>query len=345
MLKVSDFMMQLMKMLIDTKKISENSASLYINQLLTLNNKDPFNNLIFLKNTQNIESKLAHYKDNTKKTYLSGITSILSLYKDKPTYKKIYEHYFNLMMNKANDMKKENINEKSDAQTENWMTWENILNVKSHLKEIVIPYFNSKFITPHQFENLLNYVVLCLYTDIPPRRNQDYLDMFFVPEYSDKMPQNQNYLDWKNKCFIFLKYKTSKKYGKQIISFKDNEELISILSNYLKFHPLNPNASLNKLPKNTMFKFLVFSDGSPLAAVNAITRILNKVFGRKLGSSMLRHIYLTSKYDIKGMKDDAEAMGHSLNEQKQYLKEDDIDTDPEIESPKNKNKFKTVKLG
>ncbi len=37
---------------------------------------------------------------------------------------------------------------------------------------------------------------------------------------------------------------------------------------------------------------------------------------------MLRHIYLSSKYDIAEMKADAEAMGHTINEQKKYLKEE-----------------------
>ena len=66
--------------------------------------------------------------------------------------------------------------------------------------------------------------------------------------------------------------------------------------------------------------FLVNADGSPLAAVNAITRILNKTLGKKVGSSMLRHIFLSSKYDITEMNKDANAMAHSVEEQKRYLK-------------------------
>jgi hypothetical protein len=54
-----------------------------------------------------------------------------------------------------------------------------------------------------------------------------------------------------------------------------------------------------------------------LTAVNSITRILNKIFGKKVGSSMLRHIFLSDKYgEVKGeMADDAKAMGHSVDEQ------------------------------
>jgi hypothetical protein len=35
---------------------------------------------------------------------------------------------------------------------------------------------------------------------------------------------------------------------------------------------------------------------------------------------MLRHIYLSSKYNIGDMTEDAKKMGHSLTEQRKYLK-------------------------
>jgi integrase len=109
--------------------------------------------------------------------------------------------------------------------------------------------------------------------------------------------------------FIFNKFKTSKKYGQQTLEVP--EALANVISEYLKFHPLKKNAT---------FKFLVSHDGTPITAVNAITRVLNKVFGKRVGSSMLRHIFLSTKYDIKEMEKDANAMGHSIEEQKKYMK-------------------------
>jgi hypothetical protein len=66
--------------------------------------------------------------------------------------------------------------------------------------------------------------------------------------------------------------------------------------------------------------FLVGADGTPITADNSITRVLNKIFGKNIGSSMLRHIYLSSKYDINSMKADADGMAHSVSQQKEYLK-------------------------
>jgi hypothetical protein len=46
------------------------------------------------------------------------------------------------------------------------------------------------------------------------------------------------------------------------------------------------------------------------------------VFGKNVGSSMLRHIYLSDKYNIKEMKEDAEKMGHTVEQQRDYMKTD-----------------------
>ena len=75
------------------------------------------------------------------------------------------------------------------------------------------------------------------------------------------------------------------------------------------------------MSRNTQFRLLVNNDGSPLPSVNSITRLLNRAFGKNIGSSMLRHIYLTSKYkDVnKEMAKDANAMAHSSAEQKNYI--------------------------
>jgi hypothetical protein len=74
--------------------------------------------------------------------------------------------------------------------------------------------------------------------------------------------------------------------------------------------------------KNSNIPFLVYYNGSLFNKVNCITRILNKTFGKSVGSSMLRHIFLTNKYGdvIEEQKEDAKAMGHSLEQQKDYVK-------------------------
>ena len=63
---------------------------------------------------------------------------------------------------------------------------------------------------------------------------------------------------------------------------------------------------------------------------NGLTKFLYQVFaptGKKISSSMIRHIYLTDKYgdesSYKEKEKDAEKMGHSVGEQQRvYVKKD-----------------------
>jgi integrase len=141
--------------------------------------------------------------------------------------------------------------------------------------------------------------------------------MFVVGKWNKDMDTNKNYLDMATKRFIFNKYKTQKKYGQQVVDLSDNEKMWTAITDYLKHTPLHKG----KITKSTEFRFLCYEDGSPLTSVNAITRILNKCLGKKIGTSMLRHIFLSDKYDIKDMNETAEAMGHSVNEALKYAKE------------------------
>ena len=336
-MKVSEFMLQLIKELVDVKKIAESSANAYIKSLYMLNGKAPFKTLTFLKKFEEIEDKIKDYADNTQKSILSAVVSVLSLFKDKATYKKIYTHYYDKMMGKSKEMKEAGAesSEKTDKQKENWIDWGEVKKQSEGLKEVCAKF--GKLVSPEQFEKLLHYTILSLYTDIQPRRNQDYLDMWVIVRNKksvpiEELPKDKNYLivDGKvPKQFIFNKFKTHKTYGSQ--TFDVPVELASVLSLYLKHHPLfkgNKN-------KTTEFKFLVSADGTPLSAGNSITRILNKIFGKKIGSSMLRHIFLSSKYDIGEMENDASAMGHSVSEQKKYMKRNDSDDEDsdEVEIP------------
>jgi hypothetical protein len=315
--KSNEFMEKLLKELVEKKGITESTAKLYVKNLYTLN-EGPYKNFSFLKNTEDIMDKLSKYAEGTKKTFLATIVSVLNL-KPSTTYKKAIAYYTELMNEKAKEHReKENSHEKSEKQAESWMEWDEVLEKKNQLKEEAKKFWNNKIITERQYNRLLDLVVLSLYTDIPPRRNE-YQDMDLVSSYSTLMPSNRNYLDWGAKKFIFLKYKTAKTYAKQEIDISDNDELLETLNGYIKHHPLIPNG---KMTKNVSVPFLVYADGKPFEKVNCITRILNRIFGKSVGSSMLRHIYLSSKYGglVEEQKEDADAMGHSLGEQKDYIK-------------------------
>ena len=96
---------------------------------------------------------------------------------------------------------------------------------------------------------------------------------------------DSNWFLKKEKQFVFNDYKTVSTYGKQTIDI--SEELMKLLTIYLKHHPLK---------KEKSFNLLVNADGSPLKNINFMTLTLNRLLGRKIGVSMLRNMFLTDKF-------------------------------------------------
>jgi hypothetical protein len=287
--------------------IKESSKKLYLSNIKRLNdNKDP-EDYNFLKNTTKILDKIKHLKDNTKRTYLISIVSIL---KDQPKYKKAFDIYYNKMM-EYNKNLKTNTN-KSETQNENWMNQEDIVKLWSEsLNEVNQLTKSKRKLDESEFEILTNFLILSLYVLIPPRRN-DYLKMLILQEPTE-LNNEYNYLDVKNKKFIFNNYKTSGTYKTQEIEIP--KKLMDVINLYLKF----------RKDKQNLSPFLVKPDGLPFESNNAITRILNKIFKKKISVSMLRNIYLTDKYskENKEKQSDAKMMGTSVNVMDtNYIKQD-----------------------
>lgn len=311
---VSEYMMSLHKSLQEKRDIADATASQYIRTLFSLNNNRPFTNLAWLKQKEAVAQRLSEFAESTQKTALSVIVSALSLVKDKPTYKKIYAHYYSEMMARSKASKESDTSVKTPKQDANWLSWDVVEAHEERLKEDVKALPSS--LSVGQWEILLSYIVLSLYTHFDPRRNQDYQFMYVVKTLKQATEETKNYYVTDAKQFIFNKYKTSKTHGKQV--FDVPAPLVEALTLYLSRHPLNKG----KGKKPGGFPLLCHFDGSPLTAVNAITRILNRIFGKQVGSTMLRHIYLSSKYDIAEMNEVAEKMGHTGVVQREYLKTD-----------------------
>ena len=311
---ITPFMLTLTESLKNDKELAETTVYLYLRILYMLNGDKSFKNLAFLKNFDIVQNKINELAESTAKTYYAAITSVLSLFKDKAAYKKTHAHWHDKMMAAAKADREKDTTEKSEMEEKNWIEWSDVLKTKEVLQKKVSEFINNKLITAQQYDLILQLVVLSLYSDIPPRRNQDYQQMYVVKKWNEKEPTDRNYLDYDGKQFIFNVYKTAKSHGQQKVNIPD--DLFKVIMIYLKHHPIHKGAK--KFAPS--FVFLVSADGSALTAVNAITRVLNRVFNKKVAASMLRHIYLSNKYDVKEMKKDADAMGHTMSEQRSYLK-------------------------
>lgn len=289
-----------------SRNVSDPTIKLYLFQLRQINDGE-IENLKKFEDINYVMDKLKKFKINTQRTKLIAIIAMLKAF-DK---KDLQDKYSEIVMSINKETNKHS-NEKTDKQKENWVTKEEINDIWDALQSTVINFTNKKQISEKQYNILLQFVVLSLYTLTNPRRNADYMNMVVIKKITDGLPQNLNYLDLQKKVFIFNNYKTSKTYKKQIEHIP--ADLFNVLKIYLKFKP-------NDCP------YLLCSyDGNKLPHVNSITLILNKVFNKKVGSSLLRNIFLSDKFEklqpmLDELKETSSSMGTSASNSLQtYIK-------------------------
>jgi len=292
--------------------ISASSRKLYTFNLTKLNGGKEIKNLNFLTKPEIVE-RINLLKENTKRTYIIAIVSSL---KDRPEtrYKKLYTKFYEMLVEVNKALK--NNNTKSEKQEENWISQDAVQSKCDSLMEIISKVEGKRKLSEVEYKELLDAVILGLYCLQAPRRNKDYTDMLIVNTVPDD--KEHNYLDTKGMKWVFNNFKTQKTYKTQVINIPD--ELQRLLKVYFKFHPKS-----KEIKKGETVPFLMNYDGKAINNSTEMTRALNKIFGKKVGSSLLRNIYLTSKYGEKAkeLKEDAADMATSVDTiQNHYIKTD-----------------------
>ena len=279
------------------KGLSETTIKSYIGNLKKLNKDKPVKSLAFLKNKDEIMDLLHKYKDNTKRNFLITICAVLN---GEKLYKKSYDDYYDMLMDKNKTLKSEEAkNEKNDKQKENWIEWEDVVSKYDELYDKAMSIKTIK--TSNDYNSFIDAIILGLYTDIPPRRNE-YQNLVIGGDKGNRILLDE-------KKMILDNFKTAKKEGSKSIDLPD--KLVSLISSFVKKRGIEKGTSL-----------FLDENGKPPSHSNYITRRLNGIFKKNVGSSMLRHIYLSSKYGKvqDSMKDDADLMSHSTTQQKDYIK-------------------------
>ena len=297
------------------KPITESSKRLYCSNLKRLNGGEPIKDFKFLSNSEKIAEIIKESKPNTQRNYYIVVCSVLGeLKKDNKKYQKLYDIYYKILTELNSTLKDQTT--KTDVENENWIS-QDAISAKLNEKMEIVKIINKKRkISNEQYNKLLDLIILGLYTLQPPRRNIDYLNSFILTNAynAETHGTEKNYVDLAKKNFIFNNYKTAGTYKTQIVPI--NEELFNIIKLYIKF----------RNDKSSNIPFLVDYEDNPILESNAITKKLNAIFdGKKIGSSLLRKLYLTNKYSnvMNDMKDDAENMGSSVGViQTNYIKKD-----------------------
>lgn len=262
-----------------------------------------------IKNHKEISEQLA--ESSTPMVRKSKISVIITILDDK--HEKHSEELDNALKyyrrEMANDAaavdKRENKQELSDKQKENLITQDEVMKIYNQLKAEATPLMKKSLLTRTQFETLQNFVLLSMYVLIPPRRSQDYAD-FKIRNFDETSNSTDNYMVnfSKNKrkglsTFVFNSYKNSKRLGRQLVENipKTLERIIDMWKTFNKSD------------------YLLINQNGKQVSQSRIAVMLNDIFGgRNISSSMLRHIYLTDKYqgvDLQEMTDTANAMGQT----------------------------------
>lgn len=270
--------------------VSPSSIKLYLFTLCQLNGGE-LTDIIFLRDVPKILSKLEKYKQSTVRTKLIAVIACLKTM-DEPELLKEYSD----IVKQINDNTDATV--KSETQKENWMSKEEVMELWKKYDDEVNLFKNKRNITEKQEDILLRFMILSLYVLISPRRNADYGIMKIVKKITPDLSTEFNYLDLKTRTFYFNNYKTSGKYAQQDEQIP--EKLWDVIKTYLKFHSKECD-------------FFLCIDNKPLPHKNSITLILNKIFGKRVGCSMLRNIMASNKlHEIHPLLDKVKEMAKEM---------------------------------
>ena len=277
-------------------KLSASSLKTYVSTLSSLYRKlsgpvDGYDSEFFQKHKEHIIESISGKPAGSRKSVLS---SLFVLTND--------EEYRKLMLEDCKETNERYKDQsKSEKETENWMTPEDIEKIYRSLFDKVQAMFSRSIVgDPKVIMEFLLVALLGGVSGLPPRRSLDYAVMK-IRNYS---PTDNFYKAGK---FYFNIYKTSKKFGTQILEVPS--ELDKMIKKWIK---------LNKSD------YLLYSSNEKHLSSPQITRILNKVFGKRVSTDMLRHIFLTERYknvpSIRDMEELATQMGHSTSTALEYVK-------------------------
>ncbi len=293
--------------------LKPNSIKQYEVQLKKLKNLFDTDDYKFLKTPKNVEKKLEglHYT-SVRNMYNAIIILLMALNSDKKM-DKLIEQYSELrdeLNHKYEDEQKSGVI--SDKQKDNFVDMSEVEKMISELKSDVMKLKKKKTLTKMDISTLRAYTLFSMLSRIPTRNdasNMKYISQKAYKKLSDEEKQQNNYLvnERNNMKFIYNVYKTSKKYGENVIPVPP--ELKPVMRLYIKLMDYKIGDTLFPMTRNAISQLLL--------------KTSKKYMGKNISSTMLRKIYLSSKYGKlkEEMEKDASMMGHSVDvAQSTYVK-------------------------
>lgn len=278
--------------------LSESSLKTYKSILTNIYRKcNPDDDTIDLKKFDDTDCIMEHLKEtpfNKRKTSLAALVVLT----ENPEYNK-------LMVNDIKEYNKEKILQKADGKFADMLKIEDVEAILKRLEATAKHLYKDEHRTMGDLQKIQNYILLALTGGIyqAPRRSLDWIIKF--KNYDDK---TENYIDMKAKQFVFNVFKTKQSKGQQRIDIV--KPLYAIIKKWLSIVPDGVD-------------YLLFDNKMHSLKPSQITHRLNAVFGKSISTSMLRHIYLNSKFanvNLQDLTNTAEAMGNSPLQALEYVK-------------------------
>lgn len=253
-----------------------------------------------------VARKLQSLNSSAQSNMYSLILVLMDFYRGNPElYDNLYSFYLGkkLETNKKYDEERKN-QQKSEKESERWVDLKQLKKMPD--------YWKRRYNKNKSEKNALYWVLASLYMTAsycPPRRN-----IFSTVKYYEKEPKQDhgNYFVRGPKAkFVYQDYKTVNTHGKVEVKIPKNSRMLKAIDAYRKF--------------NTSEYLLLYKPTQRPFTTDQITKSLYQVFqpvGEGIGSSMLRKIYVSTKYEdqeeLKKREALAKKMGHSVNTQMVY---------------------------
>jgi hypothetical protein len=271
----------------ETRKITQSTLTLYGRNIKRLMKEAESENVDDFTSDKTL-NKLMSSSNSTLANYVATCLVVLGLEKSK-NKERIEE--LNMKLRELNGKVKNSDDKPKDEEI---VKWDSIVSLADKLR-------NNFMKIEMKYKEGMEAMLLNFYTLFPPQRSEIFSNLIITTTKPTDKDNNYLYRKSTNVYYMIInKHKTLRSAGEiteQII----DKQLIKMLNRYLKLY-------------NTKYLFQ-YSDDKSLSPSD-ISKMLGqttKELGDKLGSSSMRHIYLSNKYSgvMKDLKNDVSIMGNS----------------------------------
>ena len=269
-------------------------------------------NTDWFKNYDEVVESVKDKSDTSKSTYYAAAAflnneTVRGVKSNDPLHK-------GMMESNMEYKKQAESGEMSKTQKDNWIEYPKVVEFWNHLFEkakIILD--GEEVLKPVERNELNEFMALTLSAGIffPPRRSE-----WVEVKLMNYDPDEDNYLDLPHNRFVLNQHKEVRFFGTQTVEFP--EEFRTILVKYIARMKMQ-----SRLTFDERVYLITNTEGNKLTE-SSLAKMLHRVFGKSVSTTMLRHIYKSHTYgsvpSLKNMREDAEKMGHGLIMSLQYIK-------------------------